>query len=90
MKVVVDYPTGEEEREIVYRMGVQPPVAEQVLSPADLLRLQEAAEHVFVHHALVDYVVRLVLVHPRRRPTTAWPTSPAGSRTAPARAPRSA
>ena len=27
MKVVVDYPTGEEEREIVYRMGVQPPVA---------------------------------------------------------------
>ncbi len=61
MKVVVDYPTGEEEREIVYRMGVQPPVAEQVLSPADLLRLQEAASHVFVHHALVDYVVRLVL-----------------------------
>ena len=61
MKVVVDYPTGEEEREIVYRMGVQPPVAEQVLSPADLLRLQEAASHVFVHHALVDYVIRLVL-----------------------------
>jgi MoxR-like ATPase len=42
MKVVVDYPTGEEEREIVYRMGVVPPVPEQVLSPADLLRLQEA------------------------------------------------
>ena len=40
MKVVVDYPTGEEEREIVYRMGVEPPTADQVLSPADLLRLQ--------------------------------------------------
>jgi MoxR-like ATPase len=61
MKVVVDYPTGEEEREIVYRMGVEPPVAEQVLSPADLLRLQRTASNVFVHHALVDYVVRLVL-----------------------------
>jgi MoxR-like ATPase len=61
MKVVVDYPTGEEEREIVYRMGVKPPVPEQVLNPADLQRLQDAASHVFVHHALVDYVIRLVL-----------------------------
>jgi MoxR-like ATPase len=61
MKVVVDYPTGEEEREIVYRMGVEPPVPDQVLQPADLLRLQRSASRVFVHHALVDYVVRLVL-----------------------------
>ncbi len=61
MKVVIDYPTSEEEREIVYRMGVDPPVAEQVLGPADLLRLQRTASHVFVHHALVDYVVRLVV-----------------------------
>ncbi|HEX6754317.1 MAG TPA: MoxR family ATPase, partial [Mycobacteriales bacterium] len=61
MKVVVDYPTAEEEREIVYRMGVEPPTADQVLSPADLLRLQRTASNVFVHHALVDYVVRLVL-----------------------------
>ena len=61
MKIVVDYPTAEEEREIVYRMGVEPPVAEQVLTPADLLRLQHTTSRVFVHHALVDYVVRLVL-----------------------------
>ena len=61
MKIVVDYPTGEEEREIIYRMGVEAPVPDQVLSPADLLRLQRTASNVFVHHALVDYVVRLVL-----------------------------
>jgi MoxR-like ATPase len=61
MKILVDYPTGEEERQIVYRMGVEPPVAEQVLSPADVLRLQRSASRVFVHHALVDYVVRVVL-----------------------------
>jgi MoxR-like ATPase len=61
MKVLVDYPTPEEEREIVYRMGSEPPVAEQVLSPEDLLRMQRTASHVFVHHALVDYVVRLVV-----------------------------
>jgi MoxR-like ATPase len=61
MKVLVDYPTPEEEREIVYRMGSEPPVAEQVLTPEDLLRMQQTASHVFVHHALVDYVVRVVV-----------------------------
>jgi MoxR-like ATPase len=61
MKVVVGYPTDVEEREIVYRMGVNPPSAEQILSPEDLLRLQETADGVFVHNALVDYAVRLVL-----------------------------
>ena len=61
MKVRVGYPTAEEEREIVYRMGVDPPRAEQVLDPADLLRLQGAADRVFIHSALVDYAVRLVL-----------------------------
>lgn len=61
LKVVVDYPTPEEEREIVYRMGSTPPVAEQVLTPDDVRRLQRTAADVFVHHALVDYVVRLVV-----------------------------
>ncbi|CAN5259286.1 MoxR family ATPase [soil metagenome] len=66
MKIVVDYPSVEEEREIVYRMGVDPPSAQQVLDTEMLLRLQGAANRVFVHHALVDYVVRLVVAtrHP--------------------------
>jgi MoxR-like ATPase len=61
MKVLVDYPTPEEEREIVYRMGAEPPVAETVLGPQELRRLQDTATKVFVHHALVDYVVRVVV-----------------------------
>lgn len=61
MKVVVGYPSDLEEREIVYRMGVNPPKAETVLSPEELLRLQTTADNVFVHNALVDYAVRLVL-----------------------------
>ncbi|MQA08756.1 MAG: AAA domain-containing protein [Pseudonocardiaceae bacterium] len=60
-KIIVEYPTAEEEREIVYRMGVSPPEPHQVLSPEELTRLQGVASQVFVHHALVDYVVRLVL-----------------------------
>ncbi|WP_019854451.1 AAA family ATPase [Actinopolyspora mortivallis] len=60
-KLLVEYPTAEEEREIVYRMGVRPPAPQPVLSPDELVRLQRVASNVFVHHALVDYVVRLVV-----------------------------
>ena len=61
MKIVVDYPSAAEEREIIYRMGAAPPTANPVISTGELIRLQEAASRVFVHHAIVDYVVRLVL-----------------------------
>jgi MoxR-like ATPase len=60
-KIQVEYPTVEEEREIIYRMGVHPPQPQPVLDTGELTRLQEVAARVFVHHALVDYVVRLVL-----------------------------
>ena len=59
-KLLVGYPEPDEEREIVYRMGVSPPEANQVLPIEELARLQQVAANVFVHHALVDYVVRLV------------------------------
>jgi len=61
MKVQVPYPSELEEMEIVRRMGVRPPQASQVLD-ADVLReLQDAATDVFVHHAIAQYAVRLVL-----------------------------
>ena len=81
-KIIVDYPGLEEEREIVYRMGAEPPVAQQVIEPDELVRLQGVASRVFVHHALVDYVVRLV-VATARRPSTGSVTSRAGCPTAP-------
>jgi MoxR-like ATPase len=61
MKISIDYPSAAEEREIVYRMGVDPPVANPVVGLDELSRLQAAASRVFVHHAIVDYVVRVVL-----------------------------
>ena len=60
MKVVVDYPDRNEEVEIVQRMSVHPPHANRVLSLDDLVRLQDAADSVFAHRAVVDYAVRLV------------------------------
>lgn len=59
-KINVDYPTPEEEREIIYRMGITPPTPKGILNPGDLLRLQDLAANNFVHHALVDYVVRVI------------------------------
>ena len=71
MKITVDYPTAAEEREIIYRMGVAPPSANAVLTTGELERLQATASRVFVHHAIVDYVVRLVLA--TRNPAAARP-----------------
>jgi MoxR-like ATPase len=61
MKIHVGYPTDAEEREIVYRMGVNPPEPTPIFNPTDLITLQRKADQVFVHNALVDYAVRLVL-----------------------------
>ncbi|MDQ7904288.1 MoxR family ATPase [Phytohabitans sp. ZYX-F-186] len=61
MKIIVGYPTDAEEREIVYRMGVSAPEPSAIFTPADLIGLQRKADQVFVHNALVDYSVRLVL-----------------------------
>jgi len=61
MKVVVGYPGHTEETEVVRRMGVRPPSAGQVIDVADLTRLQEAADAVFVDAGVTDYAVRLVL-----------------------------
>ncbi|GAA4212052.1 AAA family ATPase [Actinocatenispora rupis] len=61
LKIQVGYPTDVEEREIVYRVGVSTPEPTPVFSPEDLIGLQAKADEVFVHNALVDYAVRLVL-----------------------------
>ncbi|MGN9777785.1 AAA family ATPase [Micromonospora sp. H33] len=61
MKIVVDYPSDDEELAILYRMSVDRPTPRRVLDPQRLLDLQARAARVFVHHALAEYVVRLVL-----------------------------
>jgi MoxR-like ATPase len=60
MKVVVDYPTESDELGILYRMGVRRPKSRAVLDTQRLLALQEQARDVYVHHALAEYIVRLV------------------------------
>src|SRR5262245_26205280 len=85
LKIFVGYPTDVQEREIVYRMGVRAPVANRVLDPQQLSALQERADNVFVHDALVDYAVRVVFAT-REPPRTGCPTWPRSSSTVRARA----
>ncbi|MGH3716628.1 MAG: AAA family ATPase, partial [Micromonosporaceae bacterium] len=61
MKVDVGYPTASDELAILYRMSVDAPRARRLLDPERLVALQRAADEVFVHHAIAEYVVRLVL-----------------------------
>ena len=68
MKVVVGYPTAAEEAQIVARMGVGAPKAQQVLDLDQLIALQAACDAVHVAPAVADYAVRLVLA--TREPAT--------------------
>ena len=62
MKVTVPYPTPAEELAIVRRMSVsEVPEARQVLSIEELVALQRRTTEVFVHDAVAEYAVRLVL-----------------------------
>jgi MoxR-like ATPase len=61
MQIVVHQPSYEEETEIARRMGVRPPHADQVLTAEQLVVLQTVVDDVFVHHAVQDYAVRLVM-----------------------------
>ena len=69
MKVVVPHPTMSEELEIVRRMAVRAPAAQQALTLDELVGLQAAADAVFVHHAIAEYAVALVM---STREPTQW------------------
>ncbi len=67
LKILVDYPTRTEEREILDRMtGSRLPQASRVTGTASILRAREAVTHVYMDDRIKDYIVSLV--HATRRP----------------------
>jgi MoxR-like ATPase len=60
LKITVDYPTPLEELTILQRMSAHRPHANAVLTPEQVVQLQQATDDVFVHNAVAEYVVRLV------------------------------
>jgi MoxR-like ATPase len=61
MKVVLGYPSPNEEVEIVQRMGTNPPTATQVVELEQVQSLQAAADRVYVDRSVLEYAVNLVL-----------------------------
>ncbi|MBU6283997.1 MoxR family ATPase [bacterium] len=63
LKVVVDYPSKAEERQVLDRMATSapPPQVQPVLDPADVLRARRVADSIYVDEKVRDYVVDVVL-----------------------------
>ncbi|MDQ1667108.1 MAG: MoxR-like ATPase [Actinomycetota bacterium] len=61
MKVVVPLPTDYEERRILDRVGTHVPQPRPVLTAEEVAALQRKATGTFVHDAVADYAVRLVV-----------------------------
>jgi MoxR-like ATPase len=67
LKVKVDYPKPDEERQVLDRMlGGEAPSVARVLSAAQIASLQRRAREVYLDERIRDYVV--ALVHATRRP----------------------
>ena len=87
LKVDVPTPSMAEELEIVARMSVDPPRATEVISLDELVSLQQASDEVYVHDAVAEYAVRLVMATrepqqwnvPELSPLVVHGSSPRGS-----------
>jgi MoxR-like ATPase len=67
LKLVVGYPTKEEERAILDRMtGAEIPSVDAVVGPEDLLRARSVVREIYIDDAVKDYIVDIVLAtrHP--------------------------
>jgi MoxR-like ATPase len=69
LKVKVGYPTRSEERLIIDRMtGIDLPIVNPVVTPADILRAREMVRQIYVDDKIKEYVLDLVLT--TRQPGT--------------------
>jgi MoxR-like ATPase len=62
LKLKIEYPSKQEERQIVDRMSMTHPVqeVEPKLTPEDLLRIREVVDEVYVDDKIRDYIIDLV------------------------------
>jgi MoxR-like ATPase len=61
LKVVVDYPTRQEERQILDVMGLgSPPATQAVVSPEGILRARKVVQSIYMDDKIKNYIVNLV------------------------------
>ena len=62
IKALINYPSREEERQILDLMAVgEPPRAERVIQPADITRARKVVEAIYMDDKIKNYIVSLVL-----------------------------
>jgi MoxR-like ATPase len=61
LKVLVDYPSRAEERQIMDRMALgSPPKADKVISPEDLVRARKVVDQIYVDDKIKEYIVNVI------------------------------
>lgn len=62
MKVKVDYPTQEEEKAILSRMGTigQHPEVEPILSAHDILSARHIVNNIYIDDKIIDYILNII------------------------------
>jgi len=62
LKVVITYPTKDEEHRILKRMATSCPVldVEPMMEPTDVLRLRELADEVYMDEKIEEYIINVV------------------------------
>ncbi|MEO1286699.1 MAG: MoxR family ATPase [Chloroflexota bacterium] len=61
MKVVIGYPTRDEEREIINRMaGIRPEPVDAVITPDVILRARHVVNEIYVDEKIKDYVLNII------------------------------
>lgn len=63
MKITIDYPSREEEKIILERMGTMgpPPFASPILSIESLLELRQLVDTIYIDDQIIDYLLNIVL-----------------------------
>jgi len=77
-RIVLGYPTYDEERRVLATYNEPVPDVDTVLGPDDIHAMAAAAERVYITPSLLDYIVRLVQ-HTRSHPAVALGASPRAS-----------
>lgn len=62
MKVILDYPTKENEKEIVLRYSAKSgPKITQQMGPQDISRLQELVKKIYIDDKILNYIITIVV-----------------------------
>ncbi|MDQ7798274.1 MAG: MoxR family ATPase [Candidatus Edwardsbacteria bacterium] len=61
LKIKINYPTKEEEKEIVERIAVQgEPSIKPVITPAEIIKARELCQEIYIDQKIKDYIIDLI------------------------------